>query len=430
MYADFADNKGPILYLVFALLSILFDKHLIPALVIGSTVIDTIALFVIIKVIERDWDFKWNKRKFINYFLVIFSLFLYKSFTIGTSQGGLYSENVGLLFLALSTWFLKKDLVISGILFSFSYLSRITYIAFLPFFIFEIVIRKKPFRPALKFVSGQIISVLLLTAYLFMQNDLSFFIYNIFELNINYAQNTRDTHFLSILIVFLTHPVIFLALLFTTLTLIFKLILKQVSKLTLRYLLLIMFSSLATFAGGTFYFHHFIQFSIPVILSIFFITQKDMLISKAAFIPLIALIGILLYFNYFSYVENSKYFIGKAINEHKEIKTLSAKENIVVVPYYIIYYFVLDRKAPDKYFQSFFLMSNFNPNNKLDIEKHKSLDKEKIKNTTFLFIHRNKYDKSVVEEYKRNFKDHFSLKKVNEYKDLDATIEIYESSGK
>ena len=109
MYADFADNKGPILYLVFALLSILFDKHLIPALIIGSTVIDTIALFVIIKVIERDWDFKWQKRKFINYFLVIFSLILYKSFTIGTSQGGLYSENVGLLFLALSAWFLKKD---------------------------------------------------------------------------------------------------------------------------------------------------------------------------------------------------------------------------------------------------------------------------------------------------------------------------------
>lgn len=431
MYTDFADNKGPILYLVFAFLNILFGKNLDFALIAGSTVIDALILFIVFKVIQRDWGFKWFKNKALNLLFIVFCLLLFKSFSMGTLIGGLYSENVGMLFLALSLWTLtKKNSALSGVLFSLSYLSRITYVLFLPFLFLELYLKYRSLKLVFKFIAGQLIICAAFFIYFLINGELSYFFYNVIELNLNYVGTSRGIQFYSIFATLSSHPTIFFTLVLSITLAIFKIIFKQNSKEFLRYTSLVICSGLASFAGGIFYFHHFLQFGFVTILTLCLLTQKGLFKARVAVAPIIIMLACLLFFNFLLFVNNSKYFVAKTTNRHSDIRKIPTKKNIIIVPYYPIYYFVLDKKAPDRYFQSFFLMKNFNGNNSIDIKRHKTLDEEKINNTSFLFVHRNEYDKMIVDEYKGNFEKEFNLKKVNTYHDLDATIEIYESSGK
>jgi hypothetical protein len=53
MYGDFADNKGPITYLVFTIIYFLFSDNYLLGLVLSSTFIDAMAVYFFILFLEN-----------------------------------------------------------------------------------------------------------------------------------------------------------------------------------------------------------------------------------------------------------------------------------------------------------------------------------------------------------------------------------------
>lgn len=437
LYVGIGDNKGPVHYFIYTLLYSIFVHNYGWALVIGSTLIDAFSLFIIIKILERDWEYKWKKYKIVNLLIVFFSLLLYKSFSIGSLMGGLYSENVGMLWLSLGIWFLgKKHSVFSGALFGLSVLSRLTYLFFAPFFLillfFNFKDKYKLTRQFLGFSIGGLLCLGIFILYFWINGGLNHFFYNVFGQNALAARKFEegiDKLLLTSIFVSLSEPRIIITLILSTLVVILKIFSKE--NLRNKAILITLFiSSFAnTFTGGVgsiFFYHHFFQFNLMAIVTI---TQfKIFFKAKAVFLPLIFLLISFTFLNYYSFLRNGKNNVSSLRKVHLNIPEIENNKYLIVVPYYSIYYVVYDKTAPDRFFQYFFFSSRSLENPEKKIEQHQKLNKQKLQNTTFMFVYQNKFEQDIITEYKNNFGNKFNLKKVNTYHDLDATIEIYESS--
>lgn len=427
IFSDFAGNKGPVQYIFFAILYSIFKDNFGFALIFGSTIIDSISLFIIFKIIQRDWAFKWFRNRYINFTFLGICLLIYKSFSIGTIMGGLYSENLGMLWLVLSLWYLgKKKSFLSGILFSLSVLTRLTYLFFVPFLILEFFLKNKGVKKLPGFFIGGLTPLVIFIVWFTLNGEIYDFFYNTFELNLSYAKTVRQSHLHTIFSVISAEPRILFIMILIAAVLFLSIFSKNKLQKKLALIMLFISSFLATFVGGNFYYHHFFQFNLVSLITIS--SLKNFPNLKVSFAPILFLIISSVALNYFFYVQSPEAEISHLKHAPPKIKEVEKSQNLLVVPYYPIYYILYDKKSPDKYYSYFFLSSSFNQNNKAHIEKHKLIKKDRLDQTAFLFVTRSGYDKKIIDEYKKNFAKEFNLGKTNEYLDGNARIEIYEPS--
>lgn len=437
LYVDIGDNKGPVHYFFYTVLYSIFGHNYGWALFIGSTLIDAASLFIIFKLIERDWEYKWKKYKIVNLLIVFFFLLLYKSFSMGSYMGGLYSENVGMLWLSLGIWLLgKKHSVFSGALFALSVLSRLTYLFFAPFFLtllfFNFKDKHKLTRQFLGFSIGGLLCLGIFILYFWINGELHHFFYNVFGQNSLAARKLAagiDKLLLTSIVVSLIEPRIIITFMLSLLVVILKIFSKENFKNKAILITLFACSLLTTFTGGLgniFYYHHFFQFNL---MSIIAITQFRIFVkTKEVFLPLIFLLIFFVSLNYYLFLRNGENNVSSLRKVHPNIPEIVNKKYLVVVPYYPIYYVAYDKTAPDKFFQYFFFSSRSLENPEKKIEQHQKLNRQRLQNTAFMFVYQNKFEQDIITEYKNNFGEKFNLKKVNKYRDLDVTIEVYESS--
>lgn len=430
-YGDFADNKGPVLYAFFAILALVFNQNYDWALITGSTFLDAFSVFIIFKILERDFKLKWFRYKILNLLTIIFCLALYKSFGMGYSMGGLYSENLGMLLLVLGYWVLgSKRYISSGIFFSLSILTRLSFLAFAPLFLVEFIFNKKDRKKLFHFILGGLIPLAISFIYFFSKNDFAGFFSTNFNQNTGYLSFGKTLP-MSILFTSIIETRIFLIFIICIAVLILTALSKKELKEKAILVSLFIGSTVSAFAGGVadiFYYHHFFQFNFMALVTISLIislkTKRDF------FIPLLSILAFFILVNYYFFIISGRQNPQTLLIPHPKINEVSEKKYLMVVPHYPMYYFIYNKKSPDRYFQYFLLSDYFYKDTSKNINKHLEIKNKNLSDTAFLFVEKNVLDKNSVQEYKNNFGKEFNLKKVNTYHDLGATIEIYESSEK
>lgn len=402
MFKDFAENKGPVLYFFFSFLYKVFGNNYRLALVFANWLLDTIAICFLIHL----WEI-WLKRKVElknlgNLLFLLFVIFYYKSFSIGSFTGGVFSETLAIVFLLASFLFLEKGkYFLTGTLFALSVLSRQTFFLFIIFSITKIWLNNKDqqFIKVTRFLMGGIfflVVTLCLSAYYGSLNDL---VGNMVLFNSSYISVIGRGLLVNIIYISYLELRIFLTAFFTLFFLF--LLLKKAELKQISWLLFLFLSSvLATLVSGIFYFHHFLQFAI------FFLTLCAFLLKKNSkfltiTLTLIFIFGVTVnYYFYLNTVEEKINFIQTS----KCKESLLAQNYLMIVPYVPRLYVELNRQSPDRYYQPFFLSSWYNRQADKERQKHLLLKKDKLANTVFVIG-----KDALSKEYLAYFEEPFGL---------------------
>ena len=417
MFVDFADNKGPVLYAFFALLYFVFGNNFNLAILFGNAILDAFAIYFLFRLLSI-YGFKINKLTIYKLALILFFVLLYKSFSISYFLGGLYSEQLGMMFLVLSLWkYEKKNYFISGLLFGLSILTRVSFLLFIIIFPAISLIRKYKISSIASFGLGLSICIASTVIYFALSGSLNDFIYNNIFINLQYSSATTDIRWLRLAFMsFIETRIIFVFLYVTILIVIGLFLSKGKDKSQLLLITIIYIASVAsTFPGGIFYAHHFIQFMLITFIVFSFFAKK-------VFwgLPIVLLFWFVIA-NYLVYLAMPKQTFSKSISE------VERAEYIMVVPFYPQFNFVYNKKSPDRYFHGFYLFDVFNKNSIKDIERHKLISKDKLKKTVFMMVEFNSEDKLLNAEYLRKFGKAFKLTKQKVYDYENGKIEIYSS---
>lgn len=146
--------------------------------------------------------------------------------------------------------------------------------------------------------------------------------------------------------------------------------------------------------------------------------------QKLAFktLPILSIVLCFVVGNYVIYVEVPRQTVMPSIQE------VASAEYLMVPANYPKFYFIFNKKAPDRYFQSFFLLDFFNKKSiEEDVKRHKSLDKDKLKNTLFMMVEFSEHDRQMNADYLRKFGRVFMLTKQKKYQYESGKIELYSS---
>lgn len=418
MFRDFADNKGPILYLFFALFDIIYFHNYKLVLLFGNAILDTISLYFLFKLINNWYKIPLKKIDAKSILLIFFAVIFYKSFSIGSFMGGIYAETLGMMFVIISLWnYQNNKYFTSGLFFALGVFSRLSILYFIIIFPVIFIIEKKPFYSFTAFIKGfSSASIIILTPFL-IDGSIKDLIYNMIIYNLNYAQATRNLQFLSIISQAIIETRIFFTLLFISFFVIFYVLFSKSRK---RFIILSIYiaSLFVTFPGGIFYYHHFLQFMIITFIVFAFFIQK---LPTPITVVLFGIIISSTLLSYILYFKNPQQFFDPQIQE------LSKKKYLMVIPYYPKYYFRYNKTAPDRYYQQFYLLDFYNKEASFDEKRHEILDKDKVKNTLFMTVEYNVFDTKMKNEYLKKFSRIFHVVKIRSYEQKNARIEIYSS---
>ena len=417
MFRDFADNKGPVLYLFFALLYFLFGNNYNLALIAGNGALDAISIYFLFRLLMDSYGFQIKKINISNVTLIIFFVLLYKSFSISSFMGGVYSEQLGMVFLTLSLWkYEQKNHALSGLLFTLSILTRSSFLFFIIIFPIISLIKKYKSSSLIAFGKGIVICIVPIALFFIITGSIGDFIYNAFVFNIQYASATSDKRLFSLFNASLVETRIILIFLYVTLFVFIGIFFSKDKKKSLLLATIYISSLLVTSPGGIFYSHHFLQFMLVTFIT-FALFQKWVL----KMYPLLVIVMVFVVGNYVIYVAIPRQSFTPSIPE------VSKAEYLMVVPYYPRFYFTFEKQAPDRYYQPFFISDFYNKNSAEDLKRHKALDKDKLKNTLFMMVESSEADKQMTAEYLQKFGSTFQLTKQKAYQYENGKIELYSS---
>lgn len=422
MFRDFAENKGIGTYLFFSVLYFFFRDNWQLALIVASTLLDAISVFLTIKLVDTVIKHE-TKPLSHNILLVVALTVIFKSLSIGTLLGGVYTTNIAYPFLVAALLFIKTRPVAAGFLFVASFLTRQSFIFFLPLFlIYPYATRAQYLQGILKFAGGFMIAGFCFLLYGVYNHNLPAIFENMVLFPLHYSQGTLG-HRLGGIILRLTFELRLFIMLLYTFVVILLLIAKRISltKIVWVWLLtLYTVSAFATFSAGVFYFHQFLQYFLVLAVCIGLQAKyfKKWLFIVAATLFAFAMPSFYEYVSLPRSAANSWY-------EKIAVKEVQEKEYLQVVSYYPRYYFDFNKSSPDRYFNAFFLLKPYNSQNQKDIARHKQIDQEKLRNTSFLFVSRNNFDLAMNQEYFKYFAEQFRLTLVKTYKQNGFTFDVY-----
>lgn len=417
MFRDFANNKGPVLYYFFALLYFLFGNKYNLALLAGNGVLDAVSIYYLFRLLIHSYGLQIKKLTISNAVLILFSVLLYKSFSINSFTGGVYSEQLGMMFLILSLWkYEQKNHFISGLLFALSVLTRSSFLFFIIIFPIISLIRKNKRSSLIAFGKGIAICIVPIALLFIITGSMHDLIYNNIIFNLQYANATSDKRLFSLINVSFLETRIILIFLYVTFFVFIGTFFSKDRNKSLLIATMYISSVLATNPGGIFYPHHFLQFMIITFIA-FALFRKKVLNT----FPIFVIVMLFVVGSYVIYAAIPKQSFMPSIPE------ASQAEYLMVVPYYPKFYFTLEKEAPDRYYQPFFLLDFFNKNSTEDIKRHKALNKNKLKNTLFMMVNFSETDKQMTAEYLQKFGRAFQLNKQNVYEYENGKIELYSS---
>ncbi len=436
MFKDFADNKGPVLDLFFWFLYFLFKENYLLSIIVSSTLIDWLAVLFAIKsseiILNKDKLIDIENKKSL--FLLFVLVGLYKSFNLGQMGGGLYSESLGMLFVFISIYcVLTKRNFFSGIFLSLALLSRLTLI-FYAIFLFTssfgnfLKIEENFFVKLKRFLSlifGVLLVIVLFGFYFWKSDILVDFLNTTIFSNLNYGGSVSLINKFAYFIYTAIYQIRILILTFIVLVVSILIVVKFNINNRLNYIFMFISSFLATFSGGIFFYHHFIQFTPIIFLVLFCCLYMDKAKRRTM---LVYLLSALVFVNYVCAIFNKDKFDDLSLlmsQINHEYKNFTYWQ---IVPYYPEYYIFNEKYSPDKYFITFFISRYFTVDPSKESEVHKKITEEKLCKTLFVFINQNKFDYLVSEDYLNSFKDKFRLVQIKSYVQRNTTVNLYESN--
>lgn len=430
MYMDFAHNKGPVLYTFFAFLNLIFRSNYRLAAIFASTLLDTISIYFLFQLMKSWFGYRFPRNKIKSFIIVVLSVLYLKSFSMGGSSGGVYSETIALALLAPSLYVLEKRPLVSGVLFSLSVLSRPTLLFFMAVYLLKLYLGNRSLRDVMRFLGGFLLTPALLFLVFLFDGSLYYVMKNVYYYNFNYANTVRDTYLTQLLATVTNRLRILLSIvIFIVLSVLYYLTGRDSKRQKALVLVLSVVSLGSTFVGGYFYYHHFVQFSFAFFVIIFLAINKTILSRNkisvyVAGLPLV--VSFIIPFYGFTLTKPH----SPALDEFLRTKVVSndQKKYWAVVPFYPKLYIDFDKRSPDRYYSTFFLSDYYNEGGYFDKNLHKNISKEKLKNTYFLFINKSKRDENMIIEYKADYSNIFKLKFVDSYSDEFAEVEVYEST--
>lgn len=415
MFRDFANNKGPVLYLFFALLYFLFGNNYNLALVVGNGLLDAISIYYLFRLLVYSYGLQIKGLTISNAILILFSVLLYKSFSISSFMGGVYSEQLGMMFLILSLWkYEQKNYVISGLFFALSILTRSSFLFFIIIFPIISLIRKHKSTSLIFFGRGVAICIVPIVLLFILNGSMRDFIYNNTIFNVQYSHATSDIRLFSLINVSLVETRIILIFLYVTFFVFTSIFFSKDKKKSLLIATIYISSLVATNPGGIFYPHHFVQFMIITFIALF---QKRV----RSTIPILVIVMLFVVLSYVIYAVMPRHSFTPSIPE------VSQAEYLMVISYYPKFYFIFNKEAPDRYYQSFFLLDFFNKSPAEDVKRHKALNNDKLKKTLFMMVEFRESDKLANVNYLKKFSRDFHLTKKKVYQYENGKIELYMS---
>jgi len=398
-FRDFAENKGPINGYVIALLYLFFGNHFRLGLFLTSGIVDAVSVLLIYQIIKHFYPLSSSKTRFT--FLLI-TLPLYKSFSLGSFMSSFYSESIALFFFFLSMYLLlKKRPLFSGLIFSLSIMSRQNIVFYLPLFI---LLQKRDYSKHLRYFAGLVFGTIAIILPFIVKNTLSWLYQNMVIFALKYHNSVKNEIVNSLFSVIQVEFRIFFVIFFCLVALI-MLIVNKKAKYKLFTTISLIVSFYIILSGGIVYFHHFHFFILPFCLLLAFtLSYYQMLV--APFLLLISLsLGLNYYLNILSFDSPSLL--------HRQLNNISiSRQYVTVVPYYPEIYFYLDKQAPDRYYQHFFILPFFNKSNQKDVLLHQQLSADKLQQTDFIFVINNAFDQQMVNDYLNLFQSSFCLKQA------------------
>ncbi len=424
MFRDYADNKGPVLYLFFTALYKLFGNYYLTALIFASTLVDSLALIGAFLFFKKRFNISLSKGFLPKFLIVFFAVLFYKSFSIGSFMGGFYAETLGLMFVVFSLYFLEaRKYFLSGLLFCLAFLCRLTLLFWLIYFLYILLKQKFAFSKLVNFAVGFCMPLVIVLIWYWLNENLIYFFGNMININFSYASAVKSFYFRQLAAVVTIEMRIFVSVVASLI--IFILLFNKKDKYIFEFGAMGISGILASFVGGLFYFHHFIQFSLVFLFLLLYYIKKY---SRKLGVFLIFLVSILLIVNYALFVNTPQLFSRSDIDE---ISKFFNKEYIQVVTYYPELYVRSDNHSFDRYYQIFHISSFYNVNSKNLMLEHIENVKYYGDKTAFVFVEQNQFDADILGEYKQFLEDEggLELKQVFHKKDPQKTITIYETNN-
>jgi len=423
IYADFTDNKGPIVYLVFSVMVWLFGNRLEIAFIVVKTALIAGTMLGLL-IIAR---FYWSKvrKEFIKLVLMGIVTMVYMESLV---LRGVYAENISMLFLVWTVVFvLTKKSFLWGLFLSLTIMGRQTFVMFVPFVVY-LVVRQKGINllELKKTFLGFCLPLFLIGGWLLVTGDLMNYVNNTVVFNLNYAKAVAVYKGESLLFGVWDGGIYSLLIM---LIIISGVVLWKLKKNRFEGLgLVILFgcSLLTTFSGGIFYPHHFYQFYLLIFLvlgELVFESSDWFSISKGIILLIILSFGLLKFWENVDYGQGSKFLTFE--NKKQLLTEIESKKYMIVVTFYPRLYFDFQKSAPDRYYQPFFLSSFLNKEFMKEVNLHREFVADKASETAFVIVKKNFLDKIVADDYLRNFGSDFKLVKVNSYRIEDFDIEVY-----
>jgi len=428
MFRDFADNKGPVFYIFFTLLNLIFKDGYLKALIFSSTLLDAISVFLMLEL-----SFSWFKvkppRSLIKSTLLIsFLVLIQKSFSIGINRGGVYSETLSFFLLMIALYLQEKTKdFFSGVIFCLSIFSRPTFVLLLPIMLLRPLFKKVGHPPILSFFNGFMFAFLAALFCLKLSGSLNYFIENVILFNLNYAEVYKSVRWLSFITTAILETRILIFILGSAALILTIYKDKKLKRRENWFLAILFFLSLASFVGvAVFDFHHAINFSLFLTLSCILAYKYSPRVLRGVVYSLFLIFSLIGYAG----------FLLSPIIRNRDIAQVVAgrlsqipieKRYIQIIPHYPEVYLYLNKNSPDRYFQVFFLSKYHNTESLVHKLRHQNMPNSTVRETLFVLINVKSYDKGLTDEYLQNFAKPFKLRLIDVYSEKGVGMETYVS---
>jgi len=428
MYKDFFENKGPVAYGFFAGLAAVFGREYGWAVVAASSLLDATTVFFGWLVI-KEWTKGIDDREDNKWWWVeaIAATAIYKSVSIGNFMGGVYTETIAMGGLMVSFWLLeKRRYKWSGVLFALAVLTRQTIL----FFVVAIAVRmwqKKTRKDEfLGWLGGLVVTGGVIVGWIWKAGSLGYMIENMITTSLAYSEASKHLVLINLVYRFAYETRLLFFMLLITVSAAVTVMKKQPSSKKIGFLALVASSVLATFVGGIFYFHHFVQM-MPVLGMSYILRPKNKVLQMLfGWIGVFAVMWVGV--GFLIYVFDSDSEIDNLQSAAPVIEEMRNKKYMVSVPFFPRLYIDYGLPAPDAYFFPGWILKELDlPNREIHLQRHLGLEEEKLRETLFLMVYRSEREKVEVDSYIKDVGSRFRIVKRNDYVFGDAKIEVWES---
>lgn len=415
VYRDVYGNKGPVFYWVMAGLYGIFGDRYDWALVVGSGLLDGLAVYLLLKLIDKWIGGKLCGRDGVHKWIYAAgAVIFYKSFSIGQDLGGLYAENVALplLYLSLLMWEEKKWPV-SGILFGLAVMTRQTLVFFGLIYLAR-GFAALPLMDKIKWATGLLLTGLVVSGWLVFAGVQEHFWEQAVVFNLYNREVMKSMFWQVIGIRMLYEPRIMTAGVLMLLAVWMEL--KRGDTWRKWFALSLAAATMsAVFSGGVFYFHHFSQ-SMPLFFYSFrriWARGKGSWLSEPFLIMTILATGMGYY--YYTHSGNTSAVDDLKLKPPK-IAEIEESKYLLVVPYHAKLYFDYGKSAPDKYFDQYFLLDYYYRTRSVEeFSRHSETLDRVWQEMTILTVVNDDFDRMLIDDYLKKLAEKYSVTDLETY---------------